>query len=141
MKYLKKIFLLEAAVLFIVLAAQAQAVQVESAGAPGELAKFNWNETTHNFEQIVQGKPVSFEFSFTNTGGAPLVISDVKGSCGCTVTEYTKEPVLPGKSGIVKATFNAAAMGAFNKSIRVTANVEGGTETLYIKGEVVKEPS
>jgi hypothetical protein len=53
------------------------------------------------------------------------------------VTDYTKEPIAPGKKGSVKATFNAAALGAFNKSIRVTANVEGGAETLYIKGEVV----
>jgi len=113
-------------------------VSVES-GDPSSMAKFKWEETTHNFGKIQQGKPVSTEFTFTNAGSTPLVISNVKGSCGCTVTQYTKEPIAPGKTGTVKATFNAAAMGAFNKSVRVTANVEGGNETLFIKGEVVKE--
>ncbi len=117
---------------------QASTVAIES-GNPGSMAKFNWIETTHNFGKIDQRKPVSFEFVFTNTGSTPLVISNVKGSCGCTVTKYTKEAIAPGKTGNVKATFNAAAVGAFNKSVRVTANVEGGTETLFIKGEVVKQ--
>ncbi|MCK5469013.1 MAG: DUF1573 domain-containing protein [Cyclobacteriaceae bacterium] len=117
---------------------QASTIAIES-GSPGSMAKFNWVETTHNFGKIDQRKPVSFEFVFTNTGSTPLVISNVKGSCGCTVTKYTKEAIAPGKTGNVKATFNAAAVGAFNKSVRVTANVEGGTETLFIKGEVVKQ--
>lgn len=117
---------------------QTPAVSVES-GDPSSMAKFKWEKTTHNYGKIDQGKPVSHEFAFTNTGKIPLVISNVKGSCGCTVTSYTKEPIAPGKTGNVKATFNAAAMGAFNKSVRVTANVEGGTETLFIKGEVLKK--
>lgn len=116
---------------------QASTVAIES-GNPSSMAKFKWEETTHNFGKIAQGKPVSTEFVFTNTGSTPLVISNVRGSCGCTVTQYTKEPIAPGKTGNVKATFNAAAMGAFNKSVRVTANVEGGNETLFIKGEVIK---
>ena len=116
---------------------QASSVAIES-GNPSSMAKFKWEETTHNFGKIPQGKPVSTEFKFTNTGSTPLVISNVRGSCGCTVTKYTKEPIAPGKTGNVKATFNAAAMGAFNKSVRVTANVEGGNETLFIKGEVIK---
>lgn len=101
------------------------------------MAKFNWEETVHDFGKIEQGVPVSTEFKFTNTGNVPLVITQVQGSCGCTVTDYTKEAVAPGKEGMVKATFNAARMGAFNKTVRVTANIEGGTETLTIKGEVV----
>lgn len=117
---------------------QASSVSIES-GSPSSMAKFKWEETTHNFGKIVQRKPVAAVFVFTNTGSTPLVISNVRGSCGCTVTQYTKEAIAPGKTGNVKATFNAAAMGAFNKSVRVTANVEGGTETLFIKGEVVSQ--
>ncbi len=124
-------------VVFLVMS-QSPTVSVES-GDPTSMAKFKWGKTTHNFGKIDQGKPVSVEFEFTNEGSIPLVISKVKGSCGCTVTEYTKEPIAPGKKGNVKATYNAAANGAFNKSVRVTANVEGGTETLFIKGEVVKQ--
>lgn len=131
---MKKLFLLATLVFGVAVLSYAQ-VKVEG-GDPSTMAKFKWQETTHDFGKIDQGKPVSTEFTFTNTGTTPLVISNVKGSCGCTVTEYTKEAIAPGKTGNVKATFNAAAVGAFNKSIRVTANVEGGSETLMIKGEV-----
>ena len=102
-------------------------------------ALFNWRSTTHDFGRTAQGKPVTAEFSFTNKGELPLLINQAKGSCGCTGVEYPKAPVLPGQSGVVKATFNAAALGAFNKSVTVESNAEGGTETLYLKGEVVKE--
>ena len=104
-----------------------------------EYPAFKWDAKEHDFGKIQQQNPVVFEFEFTNKGQAPLVISEVEGSCGCTVAEYTKEPVLPGKKGKVKATFDAAALGKFRKSIRVVANVEGGPEYLYIKGTVVQE--
>lgn len=102
-------------------------------------AKFKWEKTTHDFGKIKVNTPVEHKFTFTNTGNTPLVISSVKPSCGCTVTEYTKEPVMPGKQGFVKATYDTKRMGVFNKSIRVTANIEGGTEMLMIKGEVTAE--
>lgn len=136
---MKKLLLSATFVFGIVFLAMSQTTVSVESGSPTAMAKFKWEKTTHNFGKIQQGKPVSIEFTFTNQGTSPLVISNVKGSCGCTVTKYSKEPIAPGKTGNVKATFNAAAMGAFNKSVRVTANVEGGTETLFIKGEVVKE--
>ncbi|MDB5260962.1 MAG: hypothetical protein JWQ14_243, partial [Adhaeribacter sp.] len=58
-------------------------------------------------------------------------------SCGCTTPEWTTTPVLPGKSGFIKASYNAAAMGVFNKSITITSNATNGTQVLYIKGTVV----
>jgi hypothetical protein len=136
---MKKVLLSAAFIFGVVFFAMSQATVAVESGSPTTMAKFKWEKTTHNFGKIQQGKPVSVEFTFTNKGTTPLVISNVRGSCGCTVTKYTKDPIAPGKTGNVKATYNAAAMGAFNKSVRVTANVEGGTETLFIKGEVVKE--
>lgn len=133
---MKKVFLIAALVFGSITLMMAQTTEI-SAGAPTAMAKFTWEETTHDFGKIAQGKPVTYEFVFTNSSANPLVISSVKGSCGCTVTDYTKEAIAPGKKGSVKATFNAAAAGPFNKSIRVTGNVEGGAETLYIKGEVL----
>ena len=100
--------------------------------------KFEWPETTHDFGEIKYNQPVSYEFEFTNKGQAFLVISKVEASCGCTVTEYTKTPVPPNGKGMVKATYDAANPGVFNKSITVTANIEGGPEYLYIKGVVKK---
>ena len=96
-----------------------------------------FKEETHNFGKIEQNKPVTTEFVFTNTGKEPIVISNVSASCGCTTPSYTKEPVLPGKTGSIKATFNAAAMGPFNKSITIFSNSESPTLTLFLKGEVV----
>jgi hypothetical protein len=110
-----------------------------SANSQFRYPSFNWVSTEHDFEKIQHQTPVIFEFEFTNKGQAPLVISEVEGSCGCTVAEYTKDPVMPGKKGKVKATFDAAAIGKFRKSIKVVANVEGGPEYLYIKGTVMEE--
>jgi Protein of unknown function (DUF1573) len=101
-------------------------------------AAFKWVETEHNFGKIKQGKPVVAEFAFTNQGQAPLIIGNAKGSCGCTGVEYPKEPVMPGASGVIKATFNAAAVGTFNKTVTVESNAETGVVYLSINGEVVE---
>lgn len=100
--------------------------------------EFKFSKTTHDFGKIAQGKPVSAEFEFENTGDAPLMITKAKASCGCTVPSYPKEPIPPGGTGTIKAVYNAANVGVFNKSITLTANVPTGTVKLYIKGEVIK---
>jgi len=102
-------------------------------------AEFGWAKSTHDFGRIQQGKPVTAEFKFTNKGELPLIISNAKGSCGCTGVEYPREPVIPGATGVIKATYNAAALGAFNKSVTVESNAEGGSTILYMKGQVLKE--
>lgn len=112
---------------------------VISVNAQFQYPNFKWEITEYDFGEINHLDPVVYEFEFTNKGQAPLVISEVEGSCGCTVAEYTKDPVMPGKRGKVKATFDAAAIGKFRKSIKVVANVEGGPEYLYIKGTVIEE--
>ncbi len=100
------------------------------------LAAFAWDASTHNFGKIKQGTPATHEFKFTNTGAAPLIITNVQASCGCTTPSWTKEEVMPGGSGFIKATYNASASGAFNKTVTVTANIESGFVQLIIKGEV-----
>ncbi len=102
------------------------------------MATFGWTATTHNFGKIKVGKPVTAEFAFRNTGEQPLFISSAKGSCGCTGVEYPKAAILPGQSGSVKATFNAASVGAFNKTVTVESNAEGGAVVLSFNGEVVE---
>jgi len=98
-------------------------------------ASFKWKEITHDFGQIEKGIPVTHEFKFTNDGTSALVISDVKPSCGCTTPDWTREPINPGESGSIKATYNAASTGAFNKTITVSSNT-GSPVVLRIKGEV-----
>lgn len=102
-----------------------------------DVAVFTWDNTTHDFGKIKQGVPATHEFKFTNTGKTPLVITNVQASCGCTTPAWTKEPVMPGGQGFIKATYNAASSGAFNKTVTVTANIESGFVQLTIKGEVL----
>lgn len=96
-----------------------------------------WTETTLDFGKIEQGKPVTAEFEFKNPSMVPLIISSVRPTCGCTIADYPKEPVQPGKSGKIAVTYNAASSGFFQKSIVVTTNATEGNISLIIKGEVI----
>jgi hypothetical protein len=100
-------------------------------------AAISWTSTTIDFGKIEQGKPVTAEFLFQNPSMVPLIISSVRPTCGCTVADYTKEPVQPGKSGKIGVTYNAASSGPFTKSILVSTNADEANITLIIKGEVV----
>jgi len=104
--------------------------------------KITFTEETFDFGTINEEKgSVTKEFSFTNTGGAPVIVQGVKASCGCTTPDWTKDPVLPGKKGVVKATYNPQNRpGPFNKSITVTSNAENNTVVLTIKGTVTPKP-
>ncbi|HEX8549802.1 MAG TPA: DUF1573 domain-containing protein [Cytophagaceae bacterium] len=97
---------------------------------------FKWDKTSHEFGKITKDKPVTAVFKFTNSGTAPLIITKAEASCGCTVPEYPKEPIAPGQTGIIKATYNAANPGAFTKDVTIVSNVEGVPVRLQIKGEV-----
>ena len=110
-----------------------------TAGAPRvENAVFNWTQTTFDFGKVKVNNPATHEFTFTNSGNIPLVISSVKASCGCTVADYSKDPIAPGAKGFVKATYNAASVGQFTKTVTVNANTAEGAVVLTIKGEVIQ---
>lgn len=91
-----------------------------------------------DFGEIPQNVPATATFNFKNITKAPVVLKNVQASCGCTAPEWTKEPVLPKKSGFVKATYNAAAPGAFTKTVTVTLD-KGEQAILTIKGTVVTD--
>lgn len=102
-------------------------------------AEIKFDNTTHNFGTFSEENPVvSYTFTFTNVGKAPLVIHQAIASCGCTVPEYTQEPVLPGKTGTVKVTYNGTGRypGHFRKSITLRTNAETELLRLYIEGEM-----
>lgn len=115
--------------------------QAESASAASQasanFAVASVDNLVHDFGKIKQGTPVTHEFTFVNKGSVPMIITNAQPSCGCTVPSWTREPIPPGGSGYVKATFNAANAGIFDKSVTVTANVEGGVVMLKIRGEVM----
>lgn len=96
-----------------------------------------WKSESIDVGQIPQNTPKAINYEFKNTGKTTLIITSVKGSCGCTATDYTKTPILPGKSGKVTATYNAANKGAFTKTVTVTTNVETTPKVLTLKGIVI----
>jgi len=111
--------------------------QASATATKSDFAVIEWAEQNHDFGKIKQGESATFEFKFTNKGSVPLILTNASPSCGCTTPDWTKTPVMPGQQGFVKATFNAASPGGFNKTITVTANVEQGTIPLIIRGEVL----
>ena len=99
-------------------------------------AVFEWESKSHDFGNIELKNPVSHEFTFTNTGDIPLIIVSAKASCGCTVADYTRDPIAPGNQGMVKATYNAVKEGVFSKTVTIKANTKEGSVVLTLKGEV-----
>ena len=92
---------------------------------------------SHDFGKIEEGVQAAYTFEFTNTGTAPVVISNAQASCGCTTPDWTKEPVMPGKTGKVMASFNSQGRpGNFSKTVTVISNSETPQIVLSIKGEV-----
>lgn len=105
-------------------------------------ANISFNDEVHDFGKIeeVKGK-VTYKFEFTNTGSTPLLVSQVRPSCGCTTPEWSREPVLPGKNGYVAATYDPKNRpGPFNKSIVVVTNANPPNKTLRITGDVTPKP-
>ena len=96
--------------------------------------------TEHDFGKIPQGKPVTYVFEFKNAGTTALKLDNVQASCGCTTPEWSKDEIAAGGSSKITVGYNAAAEGAFNKTITITYN-GGATKVLNIKGEVWKTPT
>jgi hypothetical protein len=90
----------------------------------------------HDFGTIEQNAAQEAAFKFTNTGNAPLIITDAKSSCGCTVPNPPKEPIAPGESSELMVKFNGAGQNQVTKTITVTANTEKGSEIIRIKAFV-----
>ncbi len=97
----------------------------------------SWKSETIDVGEIPQGIPKLIEFEFKNTGKTTVKITTVHGSCGCTATDYTKEDIAPGKTAIIKATYNAANMGVFTKTVTVATTAEETPKVLTFKGTVV----
>jgi len=119
--------------LFAGMSAFAQ-LDIEQQGTP----EIEFEKTDHLFGAIPVGSDAVAEFKFTNTGNAPLIITNVDPSCGCTVPTYPKQPIKPGESGVIKAKYTKTdKIGAFSKSVKVLTNEPVGNETiLWIKGSV-----
>ena len=101
-------------------------------------AVITFEKTEHEFGTLLQGEVVSYSFHFTNTGNVPLIISEVGSSCGCTVGDYPREPIAPGKTGDIKVTYDSSGHHGFqSRTLTVMSNTIPAKNVLRIKGTVL----
>ena len=100
-------------------------------------AAISWKTDTIDVGDIPQGTPKVIIFEFTNTSDKSVLISTVQGSCGCTATDYSRDAIAPRKSATIKATYNAANVGAFTKTVTVTTTADVTPKVLTLKGVVI----
>jgi hypothetical protein len=121
---MKKLFSTIAVVFAFVASIQAQGV-------------LKFNKEVHDFGKLTEGPLATYNFEVTNTGTAPVVISNAMASCGCTTPEWSKDAIAPGGKSVIKVGYNTSGRpGAFTKTITVTSSAENATVILTIKGEV-----
>ncbi|MBK7850910.1 MAG: DUF1573 domain-containing protein [Bacteroidetes bacterium] len=99
-------------------------------------AEITFENETHDYGTIKQGADGSCEFKFKNTGKEPLIISNAKGSCGCTVPTWPKEPIMKGQTGVIKVHYDTKRVGAFTKTVTLNSNAKTDPKILTIKGVV-----
>tara|TARA_R110002050_G_scaffold286088_1_gene436111 strand:+ start:68171 stop:68611 length:441 start_codon:yes stop_codon:yes gene_type:complete len=100
-----------------------------------------FEKDVHDFGKIKQYGNATTEFSFTNTGDAPLIISNCKGSCGCTVPTWPREPIAPGASAVIKVKYDSKRVGPINKSVTITSNATNTpTKVIRITGNISAAP-
>ncbi|MDG1715740.1 DUF1573 domain-containing protein [Lacinutrix sp.] len=111
-----------------------------SINAQDKVAKIEFKETTIDYGTIEKGANGLRTFEFTNTGDAPLIVSKVSSSCGCTVPKKPEAPIMPGKTGEIEVKYDTNRVMPIRKTITVLSNANTPTVTLKIKGEVI-DPS
>jgi hypothetical protein len=101
------------------------------------VSQITFDQDTFNFGEVIEGENVSHAFTFTNTGNSDLIVSNAHGSCGCTVPEWPKEPIRPGKKGSIDVVFNSAKRpGKAIKDVTVYANTEPTASKVVLVGNV-----
>ena len=145
---MKKLFLLSLFVGLSLTALNAQEVKQDNntkdksavVEKPLNGPQIEFAEQVHDYGKVKKGGDGNCEFVFTNTGNEPLILSNVKASCGCTVPTWTKEPIMPGKTGTIKVRYNTnTAPQSFTKTITVSSNsINAPRLTLKIKGTIVE---
>jgi hypothetical protein len=110
----------------------------QTSGTSGNIsgAGIKFETTEHDFGTIPEKGDGTFAFVFKNTGKEPLILKNVRSSCGCTIPEWPKEPIKRGNKGTIKVSYNTRITGSFHKDITVYSNAEGDPVVLKIKGKV-----
>ena len=122
---------------FILAFAFGAVAQQQQVGGP----EISFQKDVHDFGKIKQYGNATTEFSFTNTGTAPLIISNCKGSCGCTVPTWPREPIAPGATAVIKVKYDSKRVGPINKSVTITSNATNTpTKVIRITGNISAAP-
>jgi hypothetical protein len=100
-------------------------------------ARIEFKEAQHDFGKIEFGGNGTYEFKFTNKGKSPLVLDNVRSTCGCTVPEWTREPLKPSETGIIRVIYDTHRVGAFSKTLIVYSNAANSPVRIFIKGTVL----
>jgi hypothetical protein len=132
---MKNLFLSFMMLAFVGTASFAQTAATPLNGGP----QISVDKEVHDYGTIKQGANGTCEFTITNTGSEPLIISRAKGSCGCTVPDWPKEPIMPGQSAVMSVKYDTKRVGPINKSVTITSNAVGNeSKVVRIKGNVLK---
>lgn len=110
--------------------------EVVQAERSGDVPVMTFETTTVEYGTIEKGSDPLRSVSFTNTGTAPLIIKHAKGSCGCTVPDWPKEPILPGETSKIEIRYDTKRVGPIRKTVRITTNEGDKPHILQIKGKV-----
>lgn len=137
---MKKLVLLFTVVLSGTLVLDAQNVNKENVNTNPNAPQIEFEKVVHDYGTIYQYGDGNCEFMFTNTGKEPLVLSNVRSSCGCTVPDWPRKPILPGKSEVIKVKYATNRLGKINKSVTVQSNASNATVVLRIAGNVIPQP-
>ena len=121
---------------FIAIQAKAQELNPDSI-----VPIFKFEEDVIDYGDIAENSDGNRVFKFKNVGKTPLIISQVKGSCGCTVPTKPEEPIMPGEMGEIKVKYATNRIGAFSKTVTITSNASEQTKVLRVKGRVLKGES
>lgn len=102
--------------------------------------KLSFEETIHDFGEIVEGEKESHTFHFTNTGDSRLIISNVSAGCGCTVASYSRKPIMPGDEGYVEVEYDSQGRmeGRFAQSVTIVSNASPNRKHLQVSGEIIQ---
>ncbi|GAA4384352.1 DUF1573 domain-containing protein [Hymenobacter koreensis] len=141
---MKKALVLALSLALSGVAAHAQSTAVQPANAKEKVngPQITFTEMKYDFGKIKQGDVAEHVFKFKNTGTAPLIISNIGTSCGCTTPDWTKDPIMPGKSGTITAKFNSAGkLGMQNKVLTIESNSASGNAAVAMVGEVLDATS
>lgn len=98
-----------------------------------------FEKDVHDFGTVEFGGNGNYDFKFTNTGKSPLIISSARGSCGCTVPKWPKEPIMKGQSDVINVNYDTKRVGPFTKTITINSNAKSETKVITIKGTVMSQ--